>query len=604
MYCTHPTISTSTFRLFLALWGLLLLSIPATARELSIQAQLDRKEIQLGDHAMLDVTISGDNNASVSLPEVEGLDIQHQGSSTQMQIVNGNVSSQVSHRYLVTPSKTGAFTIPPLTIRSKGQQTKTQNNLTLQVTKGPPPGQADQQDTGELAFLEIIGLKDQAIVGELMPVEIRAYFKDGVQVSLDSMPALDGSSFIMKLQDDRPRQGRINIDGTNYSVIVFRSSISPIKAGEFDLSFNVGATLHIEDRSRQQRNRRPGNLRGSPFGNDPFSSFFTPRIRKKVQLASEVHPITVTPPPSDGQPEQFDGTVGTFALSARSSTRTVRAGDPITLQVKVTGKGDLDRVPMPHFSAPSGWKTYPAKSQIKQQASANSDGTKIFEQIIVPKNESVSEIPALELNYYDPVLQSYQTARTEPIPITVTPGTNIVDQATAAYTSSSNDSAASAPTTDVPHSQLGGLRQRRIDQTPWLMGAIAGLIAVFITSTVLAIWQRKHNTTERKAKTRREKGIQSCLDEMNQAVTQDDAALFFAAAKRALQTQWSHSLGIAPEAVSGTDLPVHQAPSAKTVFDAADSIAFSGDSQMPVDWEYWQRETLSALDSLKTSKPE
>jgi len=583
---------------FLAIMSLLLLAFPVAAKNVTVEAQLDRKEIQLGDHALLDVTISGDNGASVAMPQIDGLSIRSQGRSTQMQIANGHITSSVSLRYQITPNKEGEFKIPRIAINSNGNKITTKEQLTLKVTKGAPAGQANlnaPEDVGELAFVDVVGLKDQAVVGELIPIEIRAFFKSGVQVSLESAPALEGSSFIMKTNDDKPRQGRTTIDGTSYFVVIFKSSISPIKAGEFDLSFNMGATLHIEDRRPQPKRRS----RRSPSGNDLFGSLFTPRIRKSVKLASAPHKVTVTAPPADAQPDGFGGTIGNFSITASSSASTVRAGDPITLTTRVTGKGDLDRVPMPHMSAPSGWKTYPAKHQIKKSYSLESDGTKVFEQVIVPKNESVTEIPSLELVYFDPETKEYRTALTKPIPIKVTPGTDITEDALPPNSKSQPaPTSPSGPAIEVPNAHLGWLRNERIDQMPWFLGTISGLIAVLIAWPILTIWQRRHNTPERKATAVKDKQIKSALLDMEQSVKNQNALTFFEAARRALQIQWSNQLNIAPEAVTGSDL---SDDAARSVFNTADSIVFSGDAHSSLDLKYWQQQTLRALEHLNTT---
>ena len=581
---------------FFMVMALLLLSIPVAAENVAVEAQLDRKEIQLGGHAFLNVKISGDSRASVDLPQVNGLSIQPQGHSTQMQFANGHMTSSISHRYQVKPSKEGDFIIPPITINSDGKKISSKQQLTLKVTKGAPTNQVNPnvpEDLGELAFMDVVGLKDQAVVGELIPVEVRFFFKSGIQVSLDSAPALEGSSFIMKTNDDKARQGTATKDGIRYTVVIFKSSISPIKTGEFDLSFNMGATLHIEDRTPRRRSRR------SAFGDEFFGSLFTPRVRKSVKLASDPHKLTVTAPPSDSQPDGFNGTIGQFSIAARASASTVRAGDPITLVTRVSGKGDLDRVPMPHMSDSSGWKTYPAKHEIKKSYTTASDGTKLFNQVIVPKNESVTEIPSLELVYFDPDAKEYRTARTNPIPIKVTPGTDITEEAPQSNIKNQSPTTSPlGPSIEVPNTHLGWLRSERIDQASWFLGTIGGLIAVLITWPILTLWQRRHNTPERKATAVKDKQIKSALLDMEQSIKNQNAVTFFEAARRTLQTQWSKQLNIAPNAVTGSDLPND---TAKSVFNTADSVVFSGDTHSSLDLEYWKQQTLIALESLNTT---
>ena len=83
--------------------------VPVMAQGISANVQLDRKETYVGGQAHLNLTITGDNNAMVSTPRVAGLQFQQQGRSQQMRIINGNVSSNVSLSYLITPDKAGEF---------------------------------------------------------------------------------------------------------------------------------------------------------------------------------------------------------------------------------------------------------------------------------------------------------------------------------------------------------------------------------------------------------------------------------------------------------------------------------------------------------------
>jgi len=73
---------------------------------------------------------------------------------------------------------------------------------------------------------------------------------------------------------------------------------------------------------------------------------------------------------------------------------------------------------------------------------------------------------------------------------------------------------------------------------------------------------------------------------------------FLKPARRALQIQWSNQLNIAPEAVTGSDLPDD---AARSVFNTADSIVFSGDAHSSLDLKYWQQQTLRALEHLNTT---
>ena len=92
----------------------------------------------------LDVKVTGAQQADVP-PEIaaEGLKIKLTGQSSQVQMINFQVSSSVIYSYIVVPLKTGNLTVPPVTVRAEGQILKT-TPLQLAVigTATAPPNAA------------------------------------------------------------------------------------------------------------------------------------------------------------------------------------------------------------------------------------------------------------------------------------------------------------------------------------------------------------------------------------------------------------------------------------------------------------------------------
>ena len=582
----HRTFTQAVMTLFL----LMALTLPSIAREVTVSAQLRQSSTAVGQPVLLTVTIHGDSNARVNIPEIEGLTIDDRGRSSNIQIINGSMTSSLTRRYAVNPNKVGTYKITPITVTSRGKKLTIQDELKLTVTKNAAPANPNTANQNaptikpeDLAHFEIIGLKDHAVVGELIPVEIRAFFKNTTQASLagiKSNPTLDTSSFTVKLEDKKPRQGQTTIDGKSYYVVIFKAAISPIKAGEFELPFTMDATMRMRVKAKKRARR---NSRGNdPFGDAFFDDFFTRSTQKEIKLSSSPFKINVTPAPIDGQPAGFNGAIGQFKLTASAPTAPIRAGDPITLTVRVSGKGNLSRLKMPQMTDDSGWKTYPAKNHLEGANSLASSGTKVFEQTIVPRNPSVTEIPALELVYFDPEKGSYQTTRTAPIPIKVLPGTNIVEAPEPSHAPSTPDQ----PTAQAPHTSLGWLRKNRLDQSSWLIPTAAGISATLLALAAGLAWSRRHNTADRKATTLKDRQIQSTLKQCDEAIKAQNAPDFFQHARHAIQLQWSEKLNMEPDAITTTDLPANS--DARTVLEMADTLTFSGETDTTMDLATWK----------------
>src|SRR5690348_8971283 len=87
----------------------------ATAAGASFTASLDRDTVTLGESVKLSLTFSGAAPEDVpALPAIPDLRIDYIGPSSQFSLINGQVSSTVTHVFQVTPRQVGEFTIPAL----------------------------------------------------------------------------------------------------------------------------------------------------------------------------------------------------------------------------------------------------------------------------------------------------------------------------------------------------------------------------------------------------------------------------------------------------------------------------------------------------------
>jgi hypothetical protein len=81
--------------------GLCLIALVAAAfgAQSQINAELEPQSIALGESAELIVTVSGSEAAASTVPHVDGLEIEPIGEQTSMQIINGNVTSNVAQLF-------------------------------------------------------------------------------------------------------------------------------------------------------------------------------------------------------------------------------------------------------------------------------------------------------------------------------------------------------------------------------------------------------------------------------------------------------------------------------------------------------------------------
>lgn len=131
--------------------------------------------------------------------------------------------------------------------------------------------------------------------------------------------------------------------------------------------------------------------------------------------------VTVLPFPPQNRPVSFGGAVGVFHWQTRLlGSSTVTAGEKLSLEVLVTGSGDLETVDAPDLALQLGIKDSFLLPDIPP-VGEEKKGTKRFILELRPLSDKVKEIPAIEFSSFDPISNTYVVKKSAPIPITVRP---------------------------------------------------------------------------------------------------------------------------------------------------------------------------------------
>ena len=394
-----------------------------------ISATLNTHSFPLDRAALLNIQVTGVKSFEPQLPEVDGLRFYHRGQSTQVEIINGAYSASVTSTYLVQASRKGKFTIPAIRIKAGAESAKTEP-INFEVTASnsspaPHTGRSGASSTArlrsgnsdEVAFLRVMPAREKSYSGEVVPVQIKVYFRDGLKANLNSLPLLIGEGFVLQQLEREPVQSRELVNNTQYTVLTWNSSLSGIKEGTHKLSVELDATLLLREQRRIPRNRN--SMFNDPFfGDSFFDNFFGSYREKEVKIASPELNLTVFPLPKEGKPENFGGAIGDFRLQVAADPVELQPGDPITLTMTVSGQGNFDRVQAPKLSHEQGWKSYTPSSEFLKDGDPG-HGKKVFEQALVAKDSTLSEIPAVEFSYFDPETVSYKTLTSNPIPLKI-----------------------------------------------------------------------------------------------------------------------------------------------------------------------------------------
>ena len=356
----------------------------------------------------------------------------------------------------------------------------------------PPPGlgapddQAPAMPQGRMAWLRVIIPKDNLYVGEMMPVQVKAYFRLGLKATLNGLPTLSSDAFTLNKLSDDPAETTEVISGVPYTVLTWPTSLAAVKAGDYSLGLELPVLVQVRDRTARPHNpfqsMAPKGFFNDPFFDDSFfDDFFGATREKPMTLKTEPSAMHIEPLPTANRPAEFTGAVGQFEVSSEATPVQVTAGDPVTLKISVTGRGNFDRVTLPGLANSAQWKTYQPTQSFKANGNTGYEGTKTFEQAVVPEQSGRQTIPALKFCYFDPESAQFVTRSTQPIAVEVAAAT--VTPALASAPSSSVTGSATPPTDSTDNSNGSSLAPDK----PQAGKVVASLRPVFVSPWFLAL---------------------------------------------------------------------------------------------------------------------
>jgi hypothetical protein len=380
-----------------------LTSSAAYAKEIGFQAALDREVIYLGQSAQLQLQFQGSTDIPApDIPAIDGLQLRYTGPSTMMSIVNGRMSSSVTHIYRLVPLKTGKFQIGPFSTQHEGD-TYRSNVLNVEVLDSAAnaggraePQQKPAASLGDRVFVKMHAGKKSAYINEIIPLTIKLYIS-GIGVSDIQYPEYNREGFSGG-QFDKPGQYKETAGGSEYDVVEFKTSIFATKDG----TYKVGPARIKANLVTQKRRSR----------HSPFDDFFGNYETYPVELKSEALSLKVLPLPVTGRPSDFKGALGNFNFNLEVSPAEVKAGDPVTLKMIISGSGNFDSVTSPSLKQHEGFKTY--EPQAKQEGNR-----KIFEHVLIPTTDTIKELPTVSFCFFNTAKGEYQTIVRGGVPLKV-----------------------------------------------------------------------------------------------------------------------------------------------------------------------------------------
>jgi len=409
---------------FLYIPFIFLLVWPGYAQDVSLRAFVSSNNVSLDTQFQYSVEISG---STTKMPDVTYPDFKDffvlsgPNTSTSIQWVNGNMTSTKTYSFHLKPKKEGKLNIGVASLKHKGKTYRT-NSISIQVSKGSesvssrqnnsttPKKSKDSEISGDNLYLKTLVSDRDVYLGEQIIVEYKLYFRVNVRgYDFEKLPSSPG---FWAEEIEMPSQPVIDneiINGINYNVATLKKyALFPTQAGKLVIE-PLKVTLEALVRSKRRRSVFDS------FFDDPFGS----TVQKKI--ASKAIEVKINELSKNNQPADFSGAVGKYKLSVMSDKKTAKVNEAISLKIKLSGTGNIKLLELPAPQIPPDIEKYDPKFTSKVNVkTANINGSKQAEYILIPRLPGEYTIKPVSFSYFDPAVKAYKILKSKQIDINIT----------------------------------------------------------------------------------------------------------------------------------------------------------------------------------------
>ena len=533
------------------LWG-----FPTMLGAASFTATLDRETVTVGESATLSLKFEGGEPKQMpSPPPIANLQVTGQGSSRNISMDNGHFSSSLSQNFALTPTQPGVYTIPALQAQVGGQiLTSPPLKLTAVKASATAANNAGEQ----LAFFKLFIPRKEVYVGEVFAVEFQVFIREGVANAENILQSFDAyagcpikAEGVSVLKTAHAQRRRTRVGNAIYNVATLVTSLSPVKTGSLSVgSMDVNLTLQLPVAGRRR----------DAF--DPFG-MFQQYEERRLALSAEAETLTALPLPRENIPTNFIGAVGSYSMTVSAGPTNVATGDPITVRIQLSGRGALDSLALPEQIAWRDFKTYPPTTKVDTTDPLGLQGTKTFEQVVVPQSADIKALPPVSFSFFDPDQKQYRTLTQPSVPLVVRPGGSAPAPTVVTTTRAAQD--APPPAQDIVHikPRLGALAQvgPPLAQQPWFLGLQAIPLLAWLSALA---WRKRAEMLANNPRLRRQRQVaqitRNGLIELRQLASENKSDDFFATLVRLLQEQLGERLDLPASAITEAVVEEHLRP--------------------------------------------
>ncbi len=408
-----------------------------------------RQQVLVGQQFQILFEVNANGRDFTPPADFGGLEIlsgPNTSSSSSIQFVNGKMSQAYSMTlsYIVMATKPGIITIGPATIRVKGKH-HTSNSLKINVLKfsssaknqagssGAPTQNSHRTVSEQTRTTRNSGINSKDVfikatvnnthpyLGQQVVVTYRIFTRVPVtNLSINKVASFKGFwSKDLLNNKSTLQQHSETINGQKYVVAVIRKlALIPQQTGKLVLDpMNLDCVVQI-------RVKNPSGNSGNPFNSFFNTPFFNQNLKtvKRTLVSNALH-FKVKQLPSRGKPACFSGAVGDYTFNSSINKTDLTTNDALTLNITVSGSGNIELISAPEVKFPSDFETYDPKISTKINKSGYGvSGTKKFDYLAIPRTVGDFIIKPVKFCFFSPKDKQYHVYQTKTYTIQVKKG--------------------------------------------------------------------------------------------------------------------------------------------------------------------------------------
>ncbi len=365
--------------------------------------------VKVGEQFKLQFKLNALGN-NFTKPDIVDLKIIKNYSNNNTNVINGTVTKNTIHTFVLEADHEGKFTIPSASIQSDGK-TYYSNPITIEVVEQQEESNAQDGITNpdlksDDFFVAISADKNNLYQGQYLVATIKLYARKTV-LSIEDVKYPPFTSFWSSDIEvpQQIKQQREDVNGQTYNTAILKNVLlMPLNAGELAID-TMGISIKAQTRVRS---------------NNSFDDFFGGSYRTtRHRLTSNPVNITVKPLPA-GKPTNFSGGVGNFTFNASVDKTEVKTNDTITLKVEISGEGNLKFINNIKVKFQNKFNVYDTVTTQNITTDTNGmSGSVTFNYMLIPRKAGNYRIAPISFSYFDTKSETYKTLTTQEFNIKV-----------------------------------------------------------------------------------------------------------------------------------------------------------------------------------------